>query len=79
MTTNDRRRAGRLMQDARAQSVALLNHPELTPRQRAMRTIVFLEEAARLSPKRFSDAEKRHVLREHLAAHVRFGVLAGGA
>ena len=73
---NDGRRAGRLMKDARTQALDLLNHPYLTPRQRAMRALVFVEEAARLTPKEYSGAEKQHVLREHLAAHVRFG---GGA
>lgn len=73
VTTADRRRAGRLMKDAKAQALELLNHPELTARQRAMRSFVFVEEVARLTPKAYSAAEKQRVLNGALRAQAQFG------
>jgi len=60
--TADRRRAGRLMKDARAQALALIDEDVYAAKHIAMRSYVFIEEAARLSPKDYPAAEVARVL-----------------
>lgn len=60
--TPDRRRAGRLMHDARTQALALIDADEYAAPSIAVRSFVFIEEAARLSPKEYQAAEAERVL-----------------
>lgn len=76
-TADDHRHAGRLMVNARTQALALLNHTELDARSRAVRSLVFIEEAARLWPKRYSDAEARRVVARFEAACAQLAAAGG--
>ena len=69
----DRRRAGRLMSDALAQAVALRNLGGYTALERAAMQTAFVWEAARLSPKAYSEAEARRVLNMAADALARYG------
>lgn len=61
-TAHDHQRAGRLMVDARTQALALIRQRKHPVSSIALRSFVFVEEAARLWPKEYSAAEKQRVL-----------------
>ena len=75
--TQDRRRATRLMNDARTQALALIDADMYAAPSIAVRSFVFIEEAARLSPKDYQDAEVERVLVRFRDAVARLAV--GGA
>jgi hypothetical protein len=58
----DKRRATRLMKDARTQALDLIDADEYAAKHIAMRSFVFVEEAARLSGRDYAPAEAARVL-----------------
>ena len=66
------------MKDALAQAGALIDQDEYAAKHIAMRSFVFVEEAARLSPKEYKRAEVERVLARFHDRCAQLALVTGG-